>query len=77
MREQPIALLIAFAIRLWFTGRRPVSFLCLIRPISVMYSDIMLKFCERLACCHFEALARQWLLGTHFVMMNGIDAQLI
>jgi len=40
----PILLLIALAIRRWFTGRRPVSLLCLMRPMGVMYSDIMLKF---------------------------------
>ena len=45
MRPNPTALLIAFAIFLWFFGRRPVSFECFIRPISVMYSDIIVKFC--------------------------------
>lgn len=47
MRPKPTALLIAFAIRRWLTGRRPVSLPCLIRPISVMYSDIIEKFYSR------------------------------
>lgn len=39
-----MVLLIALAIRLWLTGRRPVSFECLILPIGVIYSDIIEKF---------------------------------
>ena len=46
MRPNPIALLMAFAIFLWFFGRSPVSFECFIRPISVIYSDIIVKFCD-------------------------------
>jgi hypothetical protein len=42
---KPTALRIALAIFLWFLGRNPVSFECFILPISVMYSDIMVKFC--------------------------------
>lgn len=45
MRPIPIALRIAFAIFRWLTGRRPVALLCFIRPIAVMYSDIIEKFC--------------------------------
>lgn len=45
IRPSPMALRIAFAIFLWFLGRRPVSLECFIRPVSVMYSDIMVKFC--------------------------------
>lgn len=41
---RPTALRIAFAIFLWFFGRSPVSLECFIRPISVMYSDIIVKF---------------------------------
>lgn len=41
----PTALLIAFAIFRWLTGRSPVILAGLIRPISVMYSDMMEKFC--------------------------------
>jgi hypothetical protein len=44
MRPSPIALRMAFAIFRWLTGRNPVSEECLIRPISVMYSDMMEKF---------------------------------
>lgn len=40
----PIALLMAFATRLWLTRRKPVSFECLILPIEVMYSDMIEKF---------------------------------
>ena len=42
---KPMALLMAFAIFLWFTGRRPVSLECLIRPIAVINSEMMEKFC--------------------------------
>jgi hypothetical protein len=35
---------IAFAMRLWFTGLRPVSLLCFILPIGVIYSDMIEKF---------------------------------
>lgn len=42
----PIDLLMALAIFLWFTGRSPVSFECLIRPIDVMNSAMMEKFCK-------------------------------
>lgn len=49
IRPSPIALRIAFAILRWFFGRRPVSLECFIRPVSVMYSDIMVKFCLLLA----------------------------
>jgi hypothetical protein len=34
------------AIFLWLTGRSPVSFECLMRPIDVMNSAIMEKFCR-------------------------------
>jgi hypothetical protein len=51
MRPSPIALRIAFAIFLWFFGRRPVSLECFIRPVSVMYSDIIVKFCSVSALC--------------------------
>ena len=44
IKPRPMALRMAFAIFLWFFGRRPVSLECFIRPISVMYSDIILKF---------------------------------
>jgi hypothetical protein len=43
---RPIALRIALAIFLWFLGRNPVSLECFTRPISVMYSDIIVKFCR-------------------------------
>ena len=45
MSPSPIALRMAFAILRWLTGLRPVWLECFIRPISVMYSDIMVKFC--------------------------------
>ena len=45
MRPMPIALRMAFAIFRWLTGRRPVVLLCFMRPIGVMYSDIIEKFC--------------------------------
>lgn len=44
IRPSPMALRIAFAIFLWFFGRRPVSLECFMRPVSVMYSDIIVKF---------------------------------
>lgn len=44
IRPRPIALRIALAIFLWFLGRRPVSLECLMRPVSVMYSDMIVKF---------------------------------
>lgn len=44
IRPSPIALRIAFAIFLWFFGLRPVSLDCFIRPVSVMYSDMIVKF---------------------------------
>jgi hypothetical protein len=47
IRPRPMARRIAFAIFLWFFGRRPVSLECFIRPISVMYSDMIVKFCVR------------------------------
>jgi hypothetical protein len=54
IRPRPMALRIAFAIFLWFLGRRPVSLECFIRPVSVMYSDMIVKFWHRqspiLAC---------------------------
>ena len=40
----PIALRMALATFRWFFGRSPVSLECFIRPISVMYSLIMVKF---------------------------------
>jgi hypothetical protein len=52
IRPSPIALRIAFAIFLWFFGRRPVSLECFIRPISVMYSDMIVKFCLGQAGMH-------------------------
>lgn len=42
----PIDLLMALAIFLWLTGRSPVSFECLIRPIDVMNSAMIEKFCK-------------------------------
>lgn len=47
IRPRPTALRMALAILRWFFGRSPVSFECLMRPISVMYSDMMVKFCRR------------------------------
>jgi hypothetical protein len=47
IRPKPMALRMAFAILRWFFGRSPVSLECFIRPVSVMYSDIMVKFCYR------------------------------
>jgi hypothetical protein len=44
IKPSPIALRMAFAIFLWFFGRRPVSLECFIRPVSVIYSDIIVKF---------------------------------
>lgn len=44
IRPRPMALRMAFAIFLWFLGRRPVSLECFIRPVSVMYSDMIVKF---------------------------------
>lgn len=46
MRPTPAALLIAFAILRWFTGRSPVSEECLIRPMGVTNSDMIEKFCS-------------------------------
>lgn len=42
----PIDLLIALAIFLWLTGRSPVSLECLMRPIGVMNSAMIEKFCR-------------------------------
>lgn len=42
----PIDLLMALAIFLWLTGRSPVSFECLMRPIGVMNSAMIEKFCK-------------------------------
>jgi len=44
INPSPIALLTALAIFLWLRGLSPVSFECFILPISVTYSDMMLKF---------------------------------
>ena len=41
----PIALLMALAIFLWFTGLSLVSLLCLMRPNGVMKSEMTEKFC--------------------------------
>lgn len=40
-----MALRIALAIFRWLTGRRPVTFRCLMRPMAVIYSDMIEKFC--------------------------------
>lgn len=42
----PIDLLMALAIFLWLTGRSPVSLECLMRPIDVMNSAMIEKFCK-------------------------------
>lgn len=44
IRPSPIALRMALAIFRWFFGRSPVSRECFMRPVSVMYSDMMVKF---------------------------------
>lgn len=44
IRPRPMALRMAFAIFLWFFGRRPVALECFIRPVSFMYSDMIVKF---------------------------------
>jgi len=70
IRPRPIALRMAFAIFRWFFGRSPVSLECFMRPVSVMYSDIMVKFCPRLA---IHPAIRP--LTTHLVLVDGVDAQ--
>lgn len=65
-----MALRIAFAIFLWFFGRRPVSLECFIRPISLMYSDIIVKFWT-LSASH-PRMPRKC---THLVLVDGVDAQ--
>lgn len=50
IRPKPTARRIAFAILRWFFGRSPVSLECFIRPISVMYSDMIVKFCPLVSC---------------------------
>jgi hypothetical protein len=59
----------AFAILRWFLGRRPVSLECFIRPVSVMYSDIIVKF----YVCQPRSTKVKSL--THLVFENGVDAQ--
>jgi hypothetical protein len=71
IRPNPTALRIAFAILRWFFGRRPVSFECFMRPISVMYSDIMVKFCGALASV--STVRPVWL--THLILQHRVDAQ--
>jgi hypothetical protein len=66
----PTALRIAFAIFLWFFGRRPVSLECFMRPISVMYSDIMVKFCQLLVPSPLSGLR-----FTHLILQHRVDAQ--
>lgn len=46
MSPSPIDLRMAFAIFRWLTGRNPVVLRCLMRPMGVMYSDIIEKFCK-------------------------------
>lgn len=84
MSPNPIALLIAFAIRRWLTGRRPVSLLCLMRPISVMYSDIIEKFYFHVRTCiptHLliaSTLVKKDLKGgMYFVFLNRVDSKQI
>lgn len=61
---------IAFAIFRWFLGRRPVSLECFIRPVSVMYSDIMVKFCAVSAEPSSLSAVR-----TYLVFGNGVDPE--
>ena len=69
----PTARRIALAIRRWFTGRRLVSLLCLIRPISDIYSDIMAKFymvVRKVRC-------QKPVILSYFIVVYRVDAQLI
>ena len=61
---------IAFAIFLWFLGRRPVSRECFMRPISDMYSDMIVKFC-RASASQRGSVAE----AAHLVFGDGVDAQ--
>lgn len=60
----------AFAIFRWFFGRRPVSLECFIRPVSLMYSDMIVKFCA----CQLSNWVPAWQC-THLVLIDGVDAQ--
>ena len=42
----PTALLMVFAIRRWFRPLRPVLSECIMRPVSVVKSDMSAKFCN-------------------------------
>jgi hypothetical protein len=64
-----MALRMAFAILRWFLGRRPVSLECFIRPVSVMYSDMIVKFCV----CQPRSIKAT--VPTHLVFEDGVDAQ--
>lgn len=75
-----MALLTAFAILRWLRGLRPVSLLCLILPISVTYSDMMLKFCTGLcqlllSQSHQLCLCR--LPATYLVVVHRVQIELI
>ena len=82
----PIALLIAFATRRWFRGRRPVALECLIRPVSVMNSPSSAKFCSSpmISSVIFQSKAsttelegKNHMSDTHLVLLPRIEAQLI
>lgn len=46
INPRAMALRTAFAMRRWFTGRRPVSLLGLILPVSDTKSAMTEKFCQ-------------------------------
>lgn len=71
-RPQPTALLIAFAMRRWLMGRRPVSPLPLIRPISVIYSDIREKFCMHVSYSRLEVLQKANLVVIQWVQLQDV-----
>jgi hypothetical protein len=65
-----MALRMAFAIFLWFLGRRPVALAGFMRPVSVMYSDMMVKFCSLSAPSRAELF---W--ATDLVLEHRVDTQ--
>jgi len=76
IRPRPMARRMALAILRWFLGRRPVSRECLMRPVSVMYSDVMVKFC--IVVSHDTRLdtVTAWsAAGLHLVLEQRVDAK--
>lgn len=76
MSPSPIALRMALAIFLWFFGRRPVSLECFTRPVSVMYSDIIVKFCGGSAQGHTPESARLTLYSRTGLIPSTSNASL-